>query len=231
MTYTTVLVDIDDTIWDTQNNSREAFREMYDDHKWNKYFNSFSQFYDKNYLPSNVELWSLYAHGKISKEELIVKRFEIPFSGFISLTPDKSSLLNQELLNRVSEKTKLVDNAREVLSYLKPKYQLVVLSNGFREVQYKKLKNSGLEKFFSHVILSDEAGVNKPHPEIFNLAMKTSGANVKEIIMLGDSWESDIKGAENSGIDQIWYNPDKLNANGFVPTHTITNLLEVKQIL
>ncbi|MBP1616242.1 MAG: Glyceraldehyde 3-phosphate phosphatase [Bacteroidetes bacterium] len=230
MKYSTVLIDIDDTIWDTRNNSREAFQEMYVNFRWDNYFDSFDHFYDA-YLPSNIELWSLYAQGKIKKEDLIVQRFVNPLSPYIPIDTEYALKLNGELLERVSEKTKLVDNAKELLDYLSRKYQLVILSNGFREVQYKKLRNSGIAKYFEHVILSDEAGVNKPHPDIFSKALKTANSTDKNTIMLGDSFESDISGAYNSGIDQIWFNPEKMDAESFTPTFIIGNLEEVKHIL
>jgi putative hydrolase of the HAD superfamily len=230
MKYSTVLIDIDDTIWDTRNNSREAFLEMYENHHWDNYFDSFDHFYDA-YLPSNIELWSLYARGRIKKEDLIVQRFVNPLSGYIPINAEYALKLNDELLDRVAEKTRLVENAKEILDYLSPKYQLVILSNGFREVQYKKLRNSDIARYFEHVILSDEAGVNKPHPDIFSKALKTANSTDKSTIMLGDSFESDISGAYNSGIDQIWFNPERIDAENFTPTFTIQNLGEVKNIL
>ncbi|OJU55635.1 MAG: noncanonical pyrimidine nucleotidase, YjjG family [Bacteroidales bacterium 45-6] len=230
MKYSTVLIDIDDTIWDTRNNSREAFLEMYESHRWDVYFESFDHFYDA-YLPSNIELWSLYAQGKIKKEELIVQRFVNPLSPHMPMDATHALKLNDELLERVSEKTKLVENAKELLDYLSPKYQLVILSNGFREVQYKKLRNSNIDKYFEHVILSDEAGVNKPHPGIFSKALKAANSNGKNTVMLGDSFESDISGAHNSGIDQIWFNPEAVVPENFTPTFIVENLEEVKSIL
>jgi putative hydrolase of the HAD superfamily len=230
MKYSTVLIDIDDTIWDTRNNSREAFLEIYENHRWDTYFESFNHFYDA-YLPSNVELWSLYARGKVTKDDLIVRRFQNPLSPYISVDEKFALDLNDELLDRVSQKTKLVENAKELLDYLSPKYQLVILSNGFKEVQYKKLRNSNIDAYFEHVILSDEAGANKPHPDIFSKALKAANANGSNTIMLGDSFESDISGAHNSGIDQIWFNPEAIAPENFTPTFTVRNLEEVKNIL
>ncbi len=228
--YSTILVDIDDTIWDTQNNSKEAFLEIYESHHWANYFESFNEFYEV-YLPSNLELWSLYGQGKIKKEELIVQRFTRPLSPYMPINEKHAHELNKELLERVAVKTRLIPHAKEILDYLSPNYQLVVLSNGFREVQYNKLRNSGLEKYFQHVILSDEAGVNKPHPDIFSLALNLSKSKAEETIMLGDSFESDMVGAYNSGIDQVWFNPENIQPNGFTPTHTIQNLENITSIL
>lgn len=230
MKYSTIFVDIDDTIWDTRRNSRETFAEMYDNHGWGNYFESFDHFYDI-YLPSNIHLWSLYAHGKIHKEELIVQRFLNPLGPYLQIDEKFALQLNEELLERVSQKTMLVDNARGLLDYLSAKYQLLVLSNGFNEVQHRKLQNANIDTYFTHVILSDVVGVNKPHPAIFRFALDAANVRKEEAVMLGDSWESDICGAYQSGIDQIWFNPDRLRAEGFEPTYIVTELKEIEHIL
>lgn len=230
MKYTTILVDIDDTIWDTRNNSREAFQEIYRDQQWNNYFESFDQFYNL-YLPINIQLWSLYAQGKVKKEELIVKRFMGPLSPYFKIDEKAALALNDELLKRIGEKQGTVEDAYDLLDYLEQRYKLIVLSNGFREIQYKKLKNSSLDKYFQHVILSDEVGANKPSRKIFDFALKTAGATSHQVMMLGDSWESDIQGAYQSGIDQIWFNPDQIAEGEFSPTHTVQKLKEVMDIL
>lgn len=230
MKYSTILVDIDDTILDTQKNSKEAFLELFESRHWNEYFETFEQFYTL-YTPSNLHLWHLYAQGKIKKEELIVQRFIIPLSPYFRINEKYALELSNEFFGIITQKTGLIDNAKELLDYLSPKYQLVILSNGFKEVQYKKLSNAGLEKYFQHIVLSDEAGVNKPNPEIFNKAINKANSSKNDTIMLGDSLESDIWGAYNSGIDQIWLNPHQMQAEKFTPTHIVSNLKEVKNIL
>ena len=106
-----------------------------------------------------------------------------------------------------------------------------ILSNGFREVQYEKIKNSGLLHYFDKIILSEDAGINKPHPDIFTYALKNTNARRAETVMIGDSWEADIAGARDSHIAQIWFNPAGDVANGFEPTHTVEKLIEIKEIL
>lgn len=228
--YTTLFVDLDDTIWDTQANNKEALREIYDTRGWNTYFDSFKQFFDR-YLPININLWSLYGQGKITKDELIVERLVRPLQSAMPIDRRLALDINEELLNRISVKTKLVDGAEEVLSYLTKSYQLVILSNGFTEVQFRKLRNSRIEHYFRHIILSDQVGVNKPHPEIFSIALKQAQAKPGETLMIGDSWDSDITGAHNRGIDQVWFNPEKKASAGFQPTYTIEKLKELKSIL
>ncbi len=106
-----------------------------------------------------------------------------------------------------------------------------ILSNGFREVQFKKIENSGLQPYFDKIILSEDAGVNKPHPDIFTYALKNTNSRRNEALMIGDSWEADIAGAQKSRIAQIWFNPADISSDGFEPTYTVKTLAEIKEIL
>jgi putative hydrolase of the HAD superfamily len=119
----------------------------------------------------------------------------------------------------------------ELLDYLRPKYRLHILSNGFREVQYRKIENSGLTSYFHKIILSEDAGSNKPHPDMFTYALKSTNSRRDQTVMIGDSWDADIVGARNSRIDQIWFNPKGEPATDFQPTFTVGSLAEIREIL
>lgn len=130
------------------------------------------------------------------------------------------------------KKGAIVEGATEILDYLKSKYRLHILSNGFTEMQYTKMESAGLSLgYFDNVILSDKVGVNKPHPDIFRYAVEKTSARPNEIIMIGDNILTDIRGAYDSNIDQIWYNPEGKTAQDFKPTHTIEKLSEIRNIL
>jgi len=105
---------------------------------------------------------------------------------------------------------------------------MYILSNGFREVQYKKIENSGLMPYFDKIILSEDAGINKPHPDMFTYALKNTNSKRNQTIMIGDSWDADIVGAHNSRIAQIWLNPAGEAPQGFEPTYTVRSLTEIK---
>lgn len=229
-TYKHLFIDLDDTLWDTYNNSKECLIEIYNDYDYNKYYETFDDYYDV-YMPSNHHLWGLYRNGKINKEELIVERFLVPVREFGIDNSDYAKKLSDDFLERTTYKTKLVDGAMELLEYLKPKYHMHILSNGFREVQYKKIENSGLKSYFDKIILSDDIGVNKPHSEFFLYALKKTNATQSEVLMIGDSWDADILGAYNSDIHQLWFNPEGLNPIGFNPTYCVETLSEIKKIL
>ena len=108
---------------------------------------------------------------------------------------------------------------------------MYILSNGFREVQDKKLRNSGLAPYFTRMILSEDAGIQKPHKGIFDFALINTNSRRSETLMIGDCFEADIFGAHQSKIDQLWFNPQGLSPQEFIPTYTVKSLEEIKGIL
>lgn len=228
MKYTTIFFDLDDTLWDTISNSRESLEEVYNLHNINRYYPTFDEFY-QIYLPLNMSLWDRYSAGTISKEELMGVRFKLPFEKFDASVDAKQ--MNRDFMNRTASKSKVVPDAIELLDYLKPKYNLHIMSNGFQEVQQRKLDNAGLTPYFDKIILSDNVGANKPHPRIFDYALELTNTERSKALMIGDNFDADITGAKNSDIDQVWFNPERTERNEFNPTHTISSLLELKAII
>ena len=126
----------------------------------------------------------------------------------------------------------LVPYAKELLDYLYPKYPLTIVSNGFIEVQYKKIHSCGIEQYFAHVVLSEAANALKPDKRIFEHALQLNNATASETIMIGDSYEADIVGARNAGIDQIYYNPQlEVKENNKPATYWVKSLEEIMNIL
>ena len=173
----------------------------------------------------------MYRQGEIRKEELIVERFLAPVRQFGITDPEYAKRLSDDFLDRTTRKTRLIDGTMDLLEYLLPRYRMHILSNGFREVQYKKIENSGLKPFFDKIILSEDAGINKPHPDMFTYALKNTNSRRTQTLMIGDSWDADIVGARNSRMDQIWFNPTGEPAVDFQPTHTVRSLSEIRDIL
>ena len=127
-------------------------------------------------------------------------------------------------------KPHVIEGAHETLSYLKSKYALHILTNGFSEVQFVKVENSGLAPFFETIITSEMAGFQKPKPEIFYYILEKTGAEKEETLMIGDDLEADILGAKNVGIDQIFVNFEK-KPHREKPLHEVNSLLEILEIL
>ena len=227
--YKAILIDLDDTLWDFKNNSREAFQDVYVENGLQQHFTSFEVFFDM-YMKRNVELWDLYHQGKITKSTLQKERFEYPFLQVGANEPLLVEKIGAEFLQRTTTKTGLIPNTIELLTYLQPKYPLTILSNGFSEVQYQKMDNTNITHYFTHVVLSEHIGIQKPNIEIFEHALKLNNCTPEEVIMIGDNYEVDILGAKNALIDQIYFDP-KGNNSPNEATHTVSNLKQIISIL
>lgn len=228
--YKSLFIDLDDTLWDTYHNNKECLEEMYTDYRWDRYYASFEAFFAV-YMPHNLHLWDQYRRGEIDRQTLIIDRFRYVLRPLgIEDAPDVLAI-NNNFLQRTTLKTRLVPGAVELLEYLRPSYRMFILSNGFREVQFKKLSNSGLARYFERMILSEDARIQKPHKGIFDFALKNTNSRRAESLMIGDSWEADIIGAYQSRIDQLWLNPEGLPSGSFTPTYTVRSLEEICRIL
>lgn len=228
--YKHVFIDLDDTIWDFHSNARKSLEAMYESRKLNELFDSFDEFFSI-YAKRNLELWEAYGKGEITREFLMAERFRYPLSKMGVDDQELARLIGEEYLELLPLQNDLMPHAREILDYLSEKYTITLISNGFVEVQHKKIKSSELGPYFSHIVLSESAGALKPDPEIFRYALRLNGATEEETIMIGDNFAADIQGAINAGIDQIYYpQPHHLKENQHA-THIISSLLELKNIL
>jgi putative hydrolase of the HAD superfamily len=229
--YKHVFIDLDDTIWDFHGNARAVLQEIYEEQGLSEYFKDFDEYF-RIYAKRNLELWELYGKGEITKEFLNVERFRHPLLhvGVDNLILAKETGI--QFLDMLPNKTLLIPFAKELLEYLSAKYRLTVVSNGFIEVQYKKLRNSNLEHYFTHVVLSEAAKALKPDKRIFEYALQLNNANAAETIMIGDSYEADIVGARNAGIDQIYFKPNiSLSELNNQATFQVTELEKILSIL
>ena len=230
MKYKNLFIDLDDTLWDTYHNNKKCLEELYTDHHFDRYYASFEAFF-AIYWPHNELLWKQYRAGEIDRQTLIIDRFRYVLRP-LGIEDTQSVLaVNNDFLQRTTTKTGLVPGAIELLEYLRPSYRMYILSNGFREVQDKKLRNSGLAPYFTRMILSEDAGIQKRHKGIFDFALINTNSRRNETLMIGDCFEADIFGAHQSRIDQLWFNPQDLPPQEFTPTYTVKRLEEIKGIL
>lgn len=231
MNYKYVFIDLDDTLWDFHANAKSSLHEIYEERNLSQYFDSFEQYFSI-YAKRNIELWELYGKGTISKKELSLERFLHPL---IQVGINNSVLAKQigdEYLEILPTKTALIPFAKELLDYLYPRYPLTIVSNGFIEVQYKKLESCQIGQYFSHVVLSEAAKALKPDKRIFEFAMQLNNATAPECIMIGDSYEADIVGARNAKIDQAYFDPKQRILSDYFPTtYHIKKLDELLKIL
>jgi len=227
--YKNIFIDLDDTLWDFHANAQAALEEIYNNHQLYNHFNSFEHYFNI-YAKRNLELWELYGKGEITKEFLNFERFSHPLVQVGAGNIKIAEQIGREFLEMLPTKTLLVAHAKELLDYLYPKYPLTIISNGFIEVQYKKLRSANLEHYFTHIVLSEGAKALKPDKRIYEYAMQLNNATASECLMIGDSYEADIVGARNAGIDQVYYQPS-ITPTEKQSTYHIKTLEEVKLII
>ena len=203
--YKAILLDWDDTIGDWTGAEHKALQDIYAHYHLDAIYASFEDYLNA-YKPYNLELWGKYGRGEVTKKYLHFERFYRPIER-LQVTGNLENLAHEmgdEFLQLTNKYFSVLPGADEVVRTLAKKYPLTIVSNGFREVQYYKFAHSGLQDCFAHTIISEEIGVNKPQPEIFQIALERNNVSADEAIMIGDSYSSDIEGAKAAGIDQVW---------------------------
>ena len=233
MKYKDLFIDFDDTLYDTHNNAVIALRELFDALHLERWFPDPDIFYDR-YWETNIDLWTRYSKGEITRDYLIVERFRRPLSygAGLPLTTDFCLKASDLFLDFCSSKPGLVDGARQLMDYLRSRgYRLHMCSNGFHEVQYKKLASCGLKDYFDTIILSEDAGVNKPSPLFFEYALQQSDAQRETTLMIGDNLQTDIMGAMAAGIDALFFNRYPEYEKTTAPTFVVTSLRDIMKIL
>ena len=233
MKYQDLFIDFDDTLYDTYGNATIALRETYLFFNLDRYFAEYQVFSDA-YWAANIDLWKRYSKGEITRDYLIVERFRRPLSAGGEQVPQSAEFcltVSDQFLAFCSSKSGVVEGAHELMDYLRRRgYRMHMCSNGFHEVQYKKLEACGLKDYFDTIILSEDAGVNKPSPLYFDYALKMSGAVREHTLMIGDNLQTDIIGAHNAGFDTILFNRWQ-EAPSEVPTFTVSTLRDIMKIL
>lgn len=227
--YRHLYFDLDHTLWDFDTNSIDTLVELFDRFGLEQYFENFEAFH-QSYERQNVHLWNLYRLNKINKHELNRERFTRPLLEAGCTNRAMAQEFADAYLAVSPTKTALLPYASEILEYLYPHYKLYIISNGFNEVQYKKLHLSGIHKYFSRIFISDQLGFHKPSRDFFDYVVKSTNARKKECLVIGDSIEADIDGARNAGIDCIFYNSRAL-AHDLQGIPEINSLIELKAML
>jgi len=228
--YKHLFFDLDHTLYDFERSTYETLNELCEKYNLaNKGIPQFKYFYVR-YLEINDRFWGKYRQGKISKAFLNVERFHVAFQEFGIDNRDFAGNFANEYLDNAPLKNTLFPRAHEVLAYLQDKYTLHLITNGFEEVQEKKINTTDLRKYFKTITTSEEAGVKKPDPAIFHYALAKADSVVEESLMIGDNLEVDILGAKNVGMDQMLFNIDRIPHNGSV-TFEISKLEEIMGFL
>lgn len=223
---TDVFFDLDHTLWDFEKNSASTFRKILKDHHVSVQVEDFLEIY----VPINFEYWKLFREEKISKEALRYERLKKTFDGIKYTVSDALIYtLSEDYLKVLPTFNVLFPNTIELLDYLKPKYNLHIITNGFQEIQDHKLQNSGIHHYFMEVVNSEMAGVKKPHAKIFELALNNANTTAGTSLMIGDNLEADIFGAQDVGMQVLHFNAHGEQVQENIPT--INDWSEINRFL
>lgn len=223
---TDIFFDLDHTLWDFDKNSQMAFDRIFK--------NNFGEIriedFIEKYIPINQECWRLYQNDQITHQELRYNRLKLSFDALnYSMSDENINQISSDYIEFLTDNNYLFDGAIEVLEYLKPKYKLHIITNGFANVQDKKITSAALGDYFTTITNSELAGVKKPNSIIFDYAVNLAQASKENSIMIGDDLDADVNGALNAGLDAIFFNIRNIDA----PKNykQINHLLELKKYL
>ena len=217
--------DLDHTLWDFETNSELTFKQIFNEQNIGVNFSDFFQVYS----PINMRYWKSYRESKISKEELRYKRLRETFNNLkYEISDSLINIIARDYIDYLPNYNNLLEGAIEILEYLKSKYMLHIITNGFEEVQKQKLEKSEISHYFNVIVTSECIGVKKPNPKIFKYAMEKAKTVAYESIMIGDSLEADVVGATQVGMKAIYLTNEKKDYNEYI---SINSLEELKQYL
>lgn len=229
MRYKHIFFDLDRTLWDFDAAAEVAFERVYDKYNLKSLGIPSAHDFHEVYHPLNEQLWVQYRANAITKDELNRTRFLKPLEHYGIHDVALADQLSTDYVYWSPRIVRLVPGTMELLDYLKPKYHLHLITNGFQEVQHIKLSGSGLEPYFETLTVSEEVGVKKPNPEIFRYALRKAHATAGESLMIGDEMAVDIDGARAVGMDTLLFNPKGEPVEG-ERTYEVHDLREIMGI-
>ena len=220
--------DLDHTLWDFDRNSDLTFNKILNENNIKVDIPSFL----KTYHPINRKYWDLYRLNKVSKAHLRYYRLSDTFKELcVEVSDDQINKLSVDYINHLSDFNYLIPNALTILENFHSNYNMHIITNGFKEVQNKKLEKSGLSKYFKTITISEDVGFKKPSKEIFLQAIARANAIIENSVMIGDNFNADIIGSKSVGMKAIYYNFHKTKEHQLGGVLEINNLLELEDIL
>lgn len=217
MSFSCVLFDLDDTLVDFKKSEALSLTDCYA-----RFFHHLvsQEAFQEHYHRINRTLWNLAEEGKLPIASIGHKRFQDLATLYRTpFLPEISNFYEQRLV----EHSSWIEGAEELLKKLQTdKIPIGFVTNGFTHLQHGKDKKLGLSRFSKVLIISEEFGIAKPHPQIFQKALQELNAIPERTLMVGDSLTSDGQGAKNASIPFCWYNPNKLsNPHDWAPKFVI----------
>jgi len=222
-----IFFDLDHTLWDFEKNSQLAFARIFDANYPHIHLDDFIA----AYMPINKACWQLYQVDQMSHDELRYQRLKQSFDALaVAISDHEINQIATDYIHYLPDFNHLFDDAHEVLRYLQSNYHLHIITNGFAEVQQRKIHHSGLQKYFQTITNSEMAGVKKPHPNIFEFALSLANTNKENAIMIGDCIDADVRGAMAFGMQAVLFDENEIHSSE-EEIIVIKHLLELKKIL
>jgi putative hydrolase of the HAD superfamily len=229
--YNHIFFDLDHTLWDFERNSGATLKVLFDDFDLAGYGISSFELFRSTYEAHNEKFWERFRKGFIRRDELRWKRMWHTLLDFKIADNDLAHRMSSIYLELLPQQGKLMPYAIEILDYCAEQdYKVHLITNGFETTQWQKMRTSGIDRYFGEVITSERSNSMKPHAAIFDYALNATGAALAESIMIGDALEADIAGAQNYGMDQVYFNPGGL-PHDQKPTYEIDCLSKLKDLL
>ncbi len=229
--YKHLFFDLDHTLWDFEQNAHDCLIEIYDHFDLAAIGVEDVEAFCQRFSEANHHYWALLEQKIITADALRRGRFKTAFANLgIEITEAFGLEMNDFFLKALPHKKALIEGAIEVLDYLKPRYPLHILSNGYEALQIQKMESSGIAHYFEAVITFDKAKALKPDKAIFDYAIDATKATASNSLMIGDNYEADIKGAINATFSTVFYNPAGQKTVE-KPTFDILKLVEMKSFL
>uniref|UniRef100_UPI00404884C2 YjjG family noncanonical pyrimidine nucleotidase n=1 Tax=Algoriphagus sp. TaxID=1872435 RepID=UPI00404884C2 len=229
-TYQHLFFDLDHTLWDYDRNVHESLAELYQIYSLQDLGIPTFEHFSSSFHTVNFQLWDDYNLGKIDKQGLRRERFPRIFTHAGGNTAAIPTPFEEDFMHRTSSKPHLFPYSKEILDYLKKKYRIHLITNGFNESQAKKMNSSGLNGYFELIVTSETTGHKKPDPRIFYYALDQLQVEAAACLMIGDNPNSDILGAQRAAIDQVYFNPEGKETS-ISATYEIRHLRELEQFL
>ncbi len=223
MRYTTFLLDLDHTLFDSDASESAAFEQTLHAAGVGDPWQHFPR-----YQEINLSLWAAVERGELPPQEVKLQRFvDLVEEMHVRADPEQMA---HDFVAGLAANGDLYEGATDVLDALRGQAALGLITNGLSEVQRTRLERLGIADYFDTVIVSAEVGVAKPKREIFECAFRSlNSPDPKSTVMVGDNLNSDIRGGKNVGIATCWYNPTERSrqSSDVEPTHEIRGLAEL----
>jgi len=226
-----IFFDLDNTLWDYRRNAKITLEKLYEEYKIQEnYGHTFEEFYPF-YYESNEQLWADLRDQKVTKDELRARRFPEAFANMGVRNLDFLMEFEKRFVDEVTDTNYVVEGAEEVLEYLKDKYTIHILSNGFEEVTHDKIEKSIVKNYVETITTAEGAGAPKPDAIAFQTALDKAGATKGESVYIGDDWIADMIGATRFGMRAIFFNPLNENHLWIEEVPIVGQLIQLKNYL